>query len=112
MGRIVLFSLDGCTFSQRVKRELQHRCLPFLEISLTDYPERRKGMTELSGKMSVPQVFINTRWLGGTDELMALFDEWEKRSLRDGSAPGAFWQIYLEEAVSYTHLTLPTICSV
>ncbi|CAB9521795.1 Glutaredoxin 3 [Seminavis robusta] len=89
MGRIIIFTIDSCSFCHRVKKELQHRCLPFVEIPVDCFPERKVDMFELSGKMTVPQIFMNTRWIGGCDELIKLLDTWDSE--------GDYWQRYLEE---------------
>lgn len=77
MGRITLFTLDACPHGARVKHALESRQLPYTEISLSKYPERRIDMFHLSDRFSVPQIFFNTRHVGGVHETLKLLKEWD-----------------------------------
>jgi len=59
------------------KRELEYRCLPYTEVSLTLFPERREDMLALTGRLSVPQIFFNEDYVGGCDEFVAKMEEWD-----------------------------------
>ena len=49
------------------------RSVDFVEIDLWQHPERRAEMVERAGgRTTVPQVFIDGRAIGGSDELAAL----------------------------------------
>jgi len=77
MGRITIFSADGCPHCRRTQAALRAKNLPFVKISITQYPEKRDDMIALSHRISTPQVFFNTRHVGGAKETMALLEEWE-----------------------------------
>ena len=77
MGRITIFSSDRCPHSKRTRVELQARSIPFTEISVTKYPKKRADMLALSNRMSTPQVFFNTRHIGGADDTIKLLTEWD-----------------------------------
>lgn len=79
MGRITVFSSDGCPHCWRVKNELNRLQIPFLEISITAHPEKREDMIKLANRFSTPQVFFNTRHVGGADETIQQLQEWEKK---------------------------------
>ena len=34
-------------------------------------------MMSLSGRLTVPQIFFNEKWIGGSDDLMTLLDKWD-----------------------------------
>ncbi|CAB9508960.1 Glutaredoxin 3 [Seminavis robusta] len=80
MGRITIFSTNDCHFCLRAKRELQYRCLPFVEIDIGAFPERKEDMLELAGRYSVPQIFLNDTWIGGCDKLLVLLDQWDNEA--------------------------------
>jgi glutaredoxin 3 len=82
MGRITIFTADGCPHSIRTKRALQKQSLPFTEINVTTHPSRLKDMMALSDRLSTPQVFFNTRYIGGADETVELIQEWVKDKRR------------------------------
>ena len=78
MGRITIFGADGCRHCTRTIQALQARNLPFELISITQYPEMRKNMLSLSMRLSTPQVFFNTRHVGGADETLQLLNKWDR----------------------------------
>ena len=41
----------------------------YTEISLSNYPEKRKDMLKLTERLTVPQIFFNTKHIGGADDL-------------------------------------------
>lgn len=53
------------------------RDIPFVDVSITQYPKRRADMMALSDRVSTPQVFFNTRHVGGADETIALLEAWD-----------------------------------
>jgi glutaredoxin len=77
MGRITVFVADGCSHCKRTISALEARKLPFTVINITQYPPKRADMMSLSRQMSTPQVFFNTRHVGGADATIALLHEWD-----------------------------------
>ncbi|HEX5078810.1 MAG TPA: glutaredoxin 3, partial [Geminicoccaceae bacterium] len=62
-----------CPYCWRAKRLLNDKGLAFTEIDVLMHPGRRAEMTERAGgRTTVPQIFINGRGIGGSDELAAL----------------------------------------
>ena len=53
---------------------------------MTQYPKKRDDMLKLSDRMSTPQVFFNTRHVGGADETIALLKKWDNDKERYKSA--------------------------
>jgi glutaredoxin len=80
-----MFVADGCWHCKRVEAELKAHMLPYTKVNITKYPSKRKDMMSLTMQLSTPQVFFNTRHVGGDDETMALLQEWDE-SCNDGSA--------------------------
>ncbi len=77
MGRITLFTSPD-TYSVFVKKELDKRGLPFQEINLAAYPSRRIDLESLTSSSAVPQVFFNTRHVGGINETLEELKKWDK----------------------------------
>ena len=71
-GRVTVFSISGCPHCRRAKSLLRERGVPFVEVNLDVYPERRAEAQERSKRKTVPQIFFNDRHIGGADELVAL----------------------------------------
>ncbi|MGY8871417.1 MAG: glutaredoxin 3 [Pseudomonadales bacterium] len=69
---ITVYSSDWCPFCTNAKRLLDHKGVKYTEIKVDNQPNKRAEMVELSGRTSVPQIFIGKTHVGGCDELYAL----------------------------------------
>jgi glutaredoxin len=78
MGRITVFVADGCSPSQQTETALHLHKLPFVTINITKYPSKRADLLALSGRLHTPQVYFNTRHVGGAPETIALLNKWGK----------------------------------
>ena len=58
-GRIVVFSISGCPHCRATKNLLHENRLPFVEINLDVYPERRSELVDRTQMRTVPQIFFN-----------------------------------------------------
>jgi glutaredoxin 3 len=62
-----------CGYCFRAKKLLQMKKVPFEEYSVDFGGAKKAEMIERAdGRMTVPQIFINGRHVGGCDELMTL----------------------------------------
>ncbi|MDJ1180911.1 glutathione peroxidase [Roseofilum sp. BLCC_M91] len=69
---ISLFTKVGCPFCAKAKSLLQDKGLEYEEITLADAITTR-SLKAITGKTSVPQVFIDGKYIGGSEELAAYF---------------------------------------
>jgi glutaredoxin 3 len=73
MAEIEIYTTPFCPYCARAKRLLAQKGVAFIEIDLWEFPERRAEMIERAGgRRTVPQLFINGRPIGGSDELAEL----------------------------------------
>ncbi len=73
MAEIEIFTTPLCPYCWRAKRLLEKKGVTFIEIDLWQEPGRRAEMVERAGgRATVPQLFIDGRAIGGSDELLAL----------------------------------------
>ena len=73
MAHVKIYSSDYCPFCSRAKALLQQRGVTnYEEIVVDGKPDVRARMTELTGRTSVPQIFIGDLYVGGCDDLHAL----------------------------------------
>ena len=73
MTKIEIYSGDFCPYCIRAKSLLKKKGLAFTEYNVQREPERRSEMLErTAGARTIPQIFINDRYVGGCDELYAL----------------------------------------
>lgn len=69
---VSLFTKPGCPFCARAKSMLQERGIDYEEIPL-DKQVTTRSLRAVTGAMTVPQVFIDGRLIGGSEELAAYF---------------------------------------
>lgn len=72
MPRVVLYSKDYCSFCKRAKALLQSKSIAFEEIDVSSDARLQEEVQRLSGRRTVPQVFIDGKSVGGFEELREL----------------------------------------
>jgi glutaredoxin 3 len=73
MNAVKIYSSDYCPFCHRAKALLRERGVQqWEEIVVDGRPEVRARMKDLTGRTSVPQIFIGDTHVGGCDDLHAL----------------------------------------
>lgn len=73
MAHVEIYSSPLCGFCHRAKRLLSSKNVSFKEINVLAQPAKRVEMTQrANGGRTVPQIFINKKHIGGSDELAAL----------------------------------------
>ncbi|MEO0819110.1 MAG: glutaredoxin 3 [Pseudomonadota bacterium] len=72
MSDVVIYAKDYCPFCRRAKALLAAKGVAFTEYEVTDDAARFAEMVERSGRRTVPQIFIDGRHIGGSDDLAAL----------------------------------------
>ena len=72
MEKLVIYTTASCPFCIRAKHLLDYKKIAYQEISVDNDSQMREKMERLSGRHTVPQVFINNQAIGGCDELHAL----------------------------------------
>ena len=67
---ILVYTSDNCSFCNLAKDLLRNKKLNFKEINISkDNNLKKKMMEDTNGLMTVPQIFINSKHIGGYDEL-------------------------------------------
>jgi len=70
---IEIYSGDFCPYCIRAKSLLKKKGASFIEYNVQRENERREEMLKRTrGARTIPQIFINDRYVGGCDELYAL----------------------------------------
>ncbi len=73
MATIELYSGGHCPYCLRAKSLLKQRDMAFVEYDVQAEPEKRDEMLRrTNGARTIPQIFINNRYVGGYDDLHAL----------------------------------------
>lgn len=70
---ITMYSSSLCPFCRRALALFRHKGVTDIEIIDVDFkPKQRQEMIQLTGKTSVPQIWIGETYVGGCDDLYAL----------------------------------------
>ncbi len=73
MAQVEIYTTPFCPYCHRAKALLSEKGVSFTEIDVMMAPGKRKEMQERSGGgQTVPQIFIDDRPIGGSDELQRL----------------------------------------
>jgi len=73
MAQVEIYTSPLCGFCFRAKRLLTEKGVAFAEIGvLGDRAAKAEMIQRADGRRTVPQIFINGRGIGGSDDLMAL----------------------------------------
>ncbi|GMT06490.1 hypothetical protein PENTCL1PPCAC_28664, partial [Pristionchus entomophagus] len=94
--RVMIYSKTYCPYSRRLKSLLTKYDIDdmkVIELNKEDQMSEMQDFLEtLSGRRTVPQLFLNGQFVGGYDDVKALEDdgEFEKRLMQAGAIP---WRV-------------------
>ena len=72
MKNIIMYSSSYCPFCTNAERLLEEKGFDITQKILIDEdPNELQKMMKLTGKRTVPQIFIDNTYIGGFDELRA-----------------------------------------
>jgi len=73
LGRILIYSIEGCRHCKTAKALFTELQLPFTDVSVDKYQASVGAeLRERTGKTSVPQIYFNSDYIGGNEELQKL----------------------------------------
>ncbi len=73
MNRVRIYTTQVCPYCVRAKSLLKQRGVEQIEEIRVDLdPVQRDHMIEITGRRTVPQIFIGSTHVGGCDDLLAL----------------------------------------
>jgi len=70
MKNIEIYTKHYCPFCHRAKALLNAKSVSFQEYEISSDTTLRNEMIERSGRKTVPQIFIDGRHIGGSDDLI------------------------------------------
>jgi len=69
---VIIYTKQTCSYCIRAKQLLSAKKVKYQEIPVDTDPTKREEMEKLSGRRTVPQIFINGKSVGGCDDLYQL----------------------------------------
>lgn len=85
MATVEIYTSAFCPFCHRAKRLLDEKGVRYNEVDVTFDRSRRAEMAAKAGRTTVPQIWIDGKHIGGSEELYAL----EREGRLDGMLKGA-----------------------
>ncbi len=88
-NKVVLFmkgtkNFPQCGFSARSVEILKKCGAEFKDVNVLTDPEIRQGIKDFSNWPTIPQVYVNGKFIGGSDILMEMFQSGELQKLIQG----------------------------
>tara|TARA_A100001015_G_scaffold319584_1_gene442903 strand:+ start:44 stop:292 length:249 start_codon:yes stop_codon:yes gene_type:complete len=77
MKKVVIYTTTICPFCVRAKMLLDRKKIPYEEINAEDEKIRNQMIKKAGGAKTVPQIFIGSKHIGGSDDLYVLDKEGE-----------------------------------
>lgn len=71
MKNIEVYTIDNCSYCAAAKNLLRERGLSFKEINIDGDQDKIKELINKTGHRTMPQIFIDGRFIGGFTELKA-----------------------------------------
>ena len=89
MQPVKMYTTQWCPYCHHAKELLRQRGVAEIdEIRIDEQPAERATMMQLTGRRTVPQIFIGATHVGGCDDLIALDQRGGLLPLLAGEAGG------------------------
>ena len=72
MADVKMYPTRFCPYCMRARMLLESKGVAFTDIAVDADPELRREMMQLSGRHTVPQIWIGDQHVGGFDDMAAL----------------------------------------
>ncbi len=73
MSKVKMYTTAVCPYCVRAKQILKAKGVEEIEeIRIDTQPDQRQHMMDITGRRTVPQIFIGDTHVGGCDDLIAL----------------------------------------
>jgi glutaredoxin 3 len=71
-AEVKMYTTRFCPYCVRARSLLANKNVEFIEIAVDSEPDLRREMVELSGRYTVPQIWIGSKHIGGYDDIAML----------------------------------------
>ncbi len=85
-SKVTVYTQSSCPYCVRAKRLLDRKGVAYEEISVEGKDDLRAWLVEATGQMTVPQIFVGERSLGGFSDIDALDREGKLDPILRGEA--------------------------
>jgi len=74
-------STPMCGFSAKMVQTLQAEGIDFSSVNVLDYPSIREGIKKFASWPTIPQLYVNGEFIGGTDIVSEMHESGELKDL-------------------------------
>ena len=71
--KVLLYTKDYCPFCHKVTRFLKDQKVEFEQIDITNSPEKYRNIKLETGHQTVPIIFVDEKFIGGSREFFELY---------------------------------------
>jgi glutaredoxin 3 len=71
-AEVKMYTTRFCPYCVRARSLLANKNVKFIDIAVDSEPDLRREMAELSGRYTVPQIWIGSKHIGGYDDIAML----------------------------------------
>lgn len=75
MNKLKIYTKSYCPYCIKLKTHLGKSGVNFVEVDVDSAPELYRKLKEQTGHQTVPQIFINDVFIGGSEEYYSLEKE-------------------------------------
>jgi glutaredoxin 3 len=72
MKDVTIYTTNYCPYCRQAEKFLETKGVAFKNIDVTDDQAMREKLVELSGRQTVPQIFIGEQPIGGYSDMILL----------------------------------------
>ncbi len=75
--KVIIYTFKTCPFCIRAKRLLNNKRIDYEEIDISNQKEKLKELETKTGCSTVPQIFVDDKFIGGCDDIVELHKKGE-----------------------------------
>ncbi|MBI4235190.1 glutaredoxin [Candidatus Peregrinibacteria bacterium] len=84
MPKITIWTKDYCPYCKRAKALLDSLNYKYVEMDITNTPEKIEELKKLSNALTVPQIFVDGKFIGGCTDIEKLHEEGKLQDILNG----------------------------
>jgi len=71
-AKVKMYTTRFCPYCVRARSLLASKNVDFIDVAVDSEPDLRREMVDLSGRYTVPQIWIGSKHIGGYDDIAML----------------------------------------
>ncbi|WP_130806422.1 glutaredoxin 3 [Senegalia massiliensis] len=75
--KVTIYTFSTCPYCIRAKRLMDNKGVKYEEIEISNNNEKLEELKQRTNSATVPQIFINDRFIGGCDDIVELHKKGE-----------------------------------